>query len=167
MQRVPLTQGKAALVDDEDYERVAELSWHACRDPKNGTWYAKHTRFLGKNKWKTIQLHKFILGIEGPQRVDHRNGDGLDNQKSNLRLCTASLNGANSKIKAHTSPYKGVDFNSVAHGKKKWRAQILVNKKKIYLGRFATPEEAARAYDASAIIHFGAFARTNQQMGVL
>ena len=166
MKRVPLTQGQVALVDDEDYERVMEMSWHACRDSKNNVWYAKHTQSVGIKKWKTIQLHKFILRLTGKQRIDHKNGDGLDNQKENLRPCTPSLNGANRKVGVHSSPYKGVDFDSFS-GSKKWRSQIMVNQKKMFLGRFETPEQAARIYDEAAIRHYGDFARTNQQMGLL
>lgn len=167
MKRVPLTKGKFAIVDDEDYERVMTLKWHACMDPKNGVWYAKHTRLIGKKKWQTIQMHKFVLKESGRHHIDHRNRDGLDNQKSNLRSCkSASMNVANCTARAHTSPYKGVDFNSVAQGKK-WRAQIAINGKKVFLGRFDTPEKAAFAYDSSAAHFFGQFARTNQQMGLL
>ncbi len=166
MKRIPLTQGKFALVDDDDFERVAALAWHACKVPNKNLWYAKHTRLISKGKWQTVAMHRLILNESGRNQIDHRNQNGLDNRKANLRSCPQRKNQWNRTASAHTAPYKGVDFNSV-HPGNKWRAQIAVNGKKLYLGRFATPEEAALAYDLSAARFFGEFARTNQQMGLL
>ncbi len=91
--------------------------------------------------------------------ADHIDGDGLNNRRSNLRPASEAQNAAHArKGKNNTSGFKGVDQNG---GRSSWRARILVNGKSLYLGRFSTKEEAARAYDAAALVHFGEFAILN------
>jgi len=92
-------------------------------------------------------------------QTDHKNKDGLDNRKSNLRTCCKSQNMSNRKIQLNnTSGYKGVYWHKYA---RKWMASIKVNKKPIYLGLFVDPIEAALAYDKNAVEKFGEFADTN------
>ncbi len=167
MRRIPLTQGKFALVDDEDYERVSQFKWRYCpdyRNPKTIGKAVRTVRIVGKRT--TEHMSRFILRLKpGEPDADHRDGNGLDNRRNNLRVCkTPFQNGQNRTIQTHSTPYKGVHALKSANT---YQSHINVNGKRIYLGSFRTPEEAAYAYDLSAMHFFGEFARTNQQMGVL
>lgn len=156
--QVPLSQGKFALVDDEDFDRVSRLKWHISN---SGTRiYAKNVQWVN-GKSVGMYMHRFILGLKSPKiPVDHRNGDTLDNQKTNLRAATTSQNVANSSLRSvNRSGYKGVSFDK-AH-RRKWYASICVNGKTLCLGFYNTPVAAALAYDRAAIEHFGEFAKTN------
>jgi len=158
MKEIPLTQGKVALVDDDDYERVMQFKWYVFKT--GNRWYA------GSNSPglpMRILLHRFILGLKpNDPEVDHVNGNGLDCRKSNLRFATRSQNMAN-RLKpngSYSSIYKGVTWNKT---KQKWQAQIRADYKHISLGYFPLEQEenAARAYDKGAIKYFGEFAKTN------
>jgi len=116
------------------------------------TWYA--ARSEGKNQ---IHMHREIINAPADLQVDHINGNGLDNRRENLRLCTNAENARNRRLsKNNTTGYKGVDLDA-----NRYRAQIRVGQKFVYLGRFDDPIEAAKAYDAAAREHYGEFARTN------
>ena len=151
MKKIPLTQGKFAIVDDEDYPLLNRWSWFAHNE--RGYWYAVR---------KHVRMHRFILGAKKGQEVDHANGNGLDNRKSNIRICTISQNQANANLRQEqkTSQFKGVCWHKHS---RKWRAQIKVNGEKIHLGCFLNEIDAARAYDVVARHYFGEFARTNFQ----
>ncbi len=151
MKRIPLTRGLVALVDDEDYPRLAAFRWYANRRP-HGIFYA--TRMIEK---KIRYMHHDVIGKASGLHVDHLNGNALDNRKANLRFATPSQNSANRrKSAACTSRYKGVNKE-----KQKWQARIGVYGKRIFLGLFDHEEDAARAYDRAALLHFGPFARLN------
>lgn len=153
MKQIPLTQGKVALVDDEDLERVNQFKWCAHHD-KNGKWYA-----MGRVEGKVIYLHRLILSARKHEEVDHKNDDGLDCRRTNLRLCTSSENKYNrGKIRTNTSGYKGVTFDKRT---RRWMAQITLSRKHIFIGRFETAEAAAKAYDAVARGNHGDFAHLN------
>jgi len=94
--------------------------------------------------------------------VDHKDGNGLNNRKANLRLCTNSQNQANRNgtQRNNTSGFNGVTWSK--HDKK-WRAKIMLNKKRVHLGGYYTAAEAANAYDKAAIKLFGEFARVNRR----
>lgn len=104
---------------------------------------------------RTLAMH--ILLMPGARIRDHANGDRLDNRRSNLRACTASENGGNSAPTRGRGLFKGV--SPMATGG--FRARLMLNRHEVWLGRYDTAEEAARAYDRGALAHFGAFARTN------
>lgn len=149
--QINLSKGKVALVDAEDYERVSSLRWHAKK--KGKTWYAmrsvpKGSRYEnGEPKYKACYMHRLIMGAPEGIEVDHENGDGLDNRRSNLRLATKSQNQQNQPLLhgANTSGYRGVSKHSLCT---KWRAEIKCGL-------------AARAYDSKARELFGEYARLN------
>lgn len=149
MKKIPLTQGKFALVDDEDFDRVSKLKWHT--KPVYGGWYA--ATWVGRGE--RLLMHRFI--VPGVFRLDHKNKDGLDNQKENLRPATRSQYQANRrKLTLAESDFKGVSRN-----RSKWRAMIGVEGKRFHLGNFDDEISAAHAYDEAAIKSFGEFARLN------
>lgn len=155
MKEIPLTQGKVALVDDEDYEFLMQWKWRASR--YRNTFYAERTEKSGSKK-RTVRMHRAVLGINGPGiQGDHRDGNGLNNTINNLRKATHGGNQQNKKKQVNnTSGYKGV----VRH-KNGWQAQIGIEGKSIYLGRFSSLENAAIAYNIAALEYHGEFARLN------
>lgn len=152
---IKLTQGKVAIVDDEDYALVSQYKWWAHKI-RNIYYVQAHEP---KNN-KKIRMHRLIMGIADPKvGIDHINGNGLDNRKNNLRIATKSQNGMNQKPqKNRSSKFKGIYWNKNA---KKWQAQIKINKKNKYLGLFNIETEAAKSYDIAAKELFGEFARLN------
>jgi hypothetical protein len=155
---VPLTQGQVALIDEVDAEAVLVHRWAAHRIGK--TFYAA-ARARPDGGPEIIHLHTFLTGWP---LTDHRNGNGLDNRRANLREATKSQNAANRGLdRNNTSGFKGVYWNKA---ERKWQAHIQVDGKKRTLGRFPDPEDAARAYDAAALDAFGEFAWLNFPEGV-
>lgn len=159
MQKIPLTQGKFAFVDDEDYERLVYWKWFAYQAP-TGQWYARRNATSKDGKRCIVHMHRCVLGAhEFDPDVDHRDGDGLNNQKVNLRYTTRSGNAANISVRSDSkSGLKGVYWSKKAN---RWAAQITTNGKQIWLGYHDTADEAAVAFDRAAILHHGEFARTN------
>ena len=151
MKRIPLTQGKEALVDDEDFEWLSQWKWCAAKDKK--TFYAKR-----RAKGQTILMHRELIGAKPGEQVDHRDGNGLNNQDTNTRICTHRENNLNRRPNNNTSGFKGVSW---CKGRKKWVSQIKVLGYAFTLGRFLTREEAARAYDSAVRKYFGEFAHLN------
>lgn len=142
-----------AIVDDDIYETVSKFGWSL-----NSNGYAKRTIKI-KGKSKALLMHKSIMGYKGDLDIDHINGRRLDNQKANFRLCTRSQNLGNQKLSSkNTSGHKGVHFDKERN---KYQAYIKKNGRKIFLGRFNDPIEAAKAYNKKALELFGEFARLN------
>jgi len=143
MKEIPLTRGMVAFVDDEDFEDLIRFKW--CAYPEYNTWYAMHQRSVGeKGKKRQVpeKMHHRILAPKKGLYIDHIDGNGLNNQKSNLRLVTARENAQNVHI-PKSSIYPGVHWDKK---NKKWAAQIKINKKAFNLGRYRTETEAFDAY---------------------
>lgn len=150
-----LTQGKVAIVDDADFEWLNQWKWMY-----HYTGYAVRSTYDRLTKKKgNIRMHRTILSAPPDKDVDHIDGDGLNNQRHNLRLATPSQNLANHKRKKHnTSGYTGVSWDKK---RQKWRAYIGIDGKWKYLGRFDSKLAAAKAYDQAAVAYFGPFAKLN------
>ena len=160
MKEVSLTRGLVALVDDQDYERVSAFTWHANEKSKGAVYAARKQWHGDTHKYENIAMHRFILGVVGNYlEIDHINGNRLDNRRANLRPCTHKNNMANRRTNKDRA-YKGV-INVKRLSGKPWRAYITEHGKFVSLGYFASPQEAARAYDAAARRIFGAFAALN------
>jgi|HubBroStandDraft_2_1064218.scaffolds.fasta_scaffold26532_4 hypothetical protein len=155
MKELPLsTLGYVAFIDDEDYQRVAMFKWYALiarnKDNSIRTVYAANQDYL---------LHRFIMVVTDPEIVvDHKDHNGLNNLRCNLRVCTQTFNLGNMCKTRGTSMFKGVSWDKDA---RKWVANIVRNKRQKHLGYFVSEVDAARAYDAAAKDHFGEFALTN------
>jgi hypothetical protein len=150
MKEIKLTRGKVAIVDDDMFEILSKNKW--CYRPGRHTGYAQR-----RNGKTTLQMHRFIMGISDPRIwVDHKDGNGLNNQRSNLRIATASQNNSHltKKRKDNSSGFVGVSWNNQ---KKKWVAQLQISGKGKHLGYFDDPIEAAKAYDKKAVELFGEF----------
>jgi hypothetical protein len=158
MREIRCANGKIALVDDDDYDAVSRFSWTAKRArQRDERWYViRKGRGVFQNA--TIYLHRQILGVGDGVHVDHRDGDGLNNTRDNLRACTQSQNQASANCRKSASGYRGVTWDG---GKQRWCAMGYRDGVRVHLGRYVCPAEAARARDAFARQHFGDFARLN------
>jgi len=154
MKKIPLTQGKFALVDDDKYEELANYKWSTLKKGKR--FYA--VRNTPSPQRRLISMHRQIMNAKPGQEIDHKNQNGLDNRIKNIRFCSKAQNQQNGSGWGGSSEYKGVDYRKK---KQIWRARIVVNQKSISLGHFNSETDAAKAYDAAAVKYFGEFARTN------
>lgn len=160
MKKIKLTQGKFALVDDEDFVELNKFKWYTGKYYKNTCVYA----IRRDNKGKTILMHREIMQTPSGMVTDHIDHNGLNNQKNNLRSCSHAQNIRNSakRIKG-TSLYRGVSSRTV-NGHKYYRGRIYVDRKDIVKNFPYTPEGeimAAHFYNEQAKIHFGNFANIN------
>lgn len=162
--QIPLSQGLFALVDDEDFENVSQHKWYAQRFKNRDLIYASRNARDATGKHIIIRMHREVMGIKAgdPTQVDHKNrSKTLDNRKTNLRLGNHHNNSCNVRVKSNsTTGLKGVSpmpRNGSSSGK--WRARIRIGDgKRLFLGIFATPEEAKQAYDEAAVRLHGEFA---------
>ena len=170
MKKIELTRGQVALVDDEDYDKLNQYKWFATKKELKSrvNWYAdrqyrhaKQKNKKGHAKQMHESMHRVIMGAKKGQHTDHRDGNGLNNQRSNLRLCTHRENMWNQEWTASPDkPYKGV---KKYRSKKNpgWHALITYKGETILLGWFKSAETAAKCYDKLAIALFGEYARLN------
>jgi len=159
MREILLTKGRVALVDDEDFERVNQYKWRAVL--VNNKLYASGEYRKRDGSVGNRRMHRFILSLPAGRipLTDHRDGNGLNNQKSNIRVATSLQNNRNARKRSdNSSGFKGV---SLYKPYDKWRATIRVNGVKKHLGYFSNPKDAALAYDKAARKFFGDFALLN------
>jgi hypothetical protein len=168
MKQIPLSTGKVkgkrkyadkyvAIVDDEDYETVNKFYWSVCG--KHNIYYAKSSIYLPCGKQKTIRMHRLIMGVNDPKKlVDHIDHNGLNNQRSNLRIATHQENSKN------RTPYGSSKYLGVCWCKRsgRWLVQIKINKTtNKFLGYFNNEIDAAMVYDKYAKEIHGEFANLN------
>lgn len=156
MKKIKLTQGYYTKVDDEDYEWLNKYKWHVHILTHNLIYVYNNGFYFGLNH--RVSMHRLILGLTDSKiHTDHIDGDSLNNQRSNLRVCTRSQNMRNTKSSINSSSkYLGVTLN-----RNRWSAQICHNRKVYYLGRFKNEFRAAIERDKAAIILHGEFANLN------
>jgi hypothetical protein len=151
---IPLTHGFEAVVDLADYELVSSHRWHLT-NPDRRTRYAATNLKIG-DRYHLVRMHRMILGAPVGMAVDHIDGNGLNNRRINLRMCSQSQNMRNRRAYGR-SRFLGVALDTSSSLSKPWKTMIGYRS----LGRFATEEEAALAYDVAAIAEYGEFARPN------
>ena len=161
--RIPLTQGQYAIVDPDDYPRLAKYKWRICRTRGKNVTYAERSIRLPSGKYSRILMHRQLIDVPEGYVIDHINGTGQDNRRANLRLATIAQNAWNSKKRNPHSGYKGVWF---ARDKGLWRAAIWHNNKRVHLGYFNSPRQAANAYDEAAKKYHGEFACLNLSQNI-
>lgn len=151
MKKILLTQGKVALIDDRDFDRVQNFKW--CLQRNQDRCYA----VSGGRRQKRVYLHSLLL--PGVGKVDHKDGDGLNNLRDNLRPASSLENNRNSKKQKGTSSrFKGVSWNP---RNRSWKVSIRVEGLGVHLGYYEDENDAAHVYDYAAKIYFGEFARLN------
>jgi len=149
---IPLTQGRFAIVDAEDYDRLSEHKWHVMK--------CVRTEYAGSYQdGKYILMHRVLLNAPHHRIVDHRDGNGLNNRKHNLRLCTHQENLYNQRPRlGGTSRFRGVCWRKT---RRKYETKIQKNGKRYSLGYYHDETEAAVVYDIKAMELFGEFAYLN------
>jgi len=156
--RINLGEGRFAIVDQEDFYRLNNFQWGAKGEDQ--LIYAMRFVIEPNKKGKIVSMHREMMNAPKGLLVDHRNGDTLDNRRSNLRLATHSQNMSNrGKLKKNaTSQYIGIHIEKSSG---RWVVKTSHNNKSIWIGRFDDEIDAARAYDRAAIKYHGEFARLN------
>lgn len=155
MKQIPLTMGLFALIDDDDFDKINAHKWFARKS--SNTFYAATWTGDWRDR-KMLHMHHLVSGTpEKGYCIDHKDGNGLNNQKANHRLCTIAQNSKNRRSYG-TSRFLGVSYMKA---NKKWRSYIQVNGQNKYLGIFLSQHEAALAYNNAAIKYHGEFAKLN------
>ena len=154
MKTIQLTKGQVTIVDDKWFEQLNQYKWCALYIPRMDSYYAVRGGGHGR---KTILMHRIISNAKDGEKVDHKNRNTLYNLEENLRVCSNVQNLRNRGAQVNNmTGYKGVSPSL-----KKWQARIKFGNKQVYLGTFDTAEQAAIAYDNSAVENFGEFAGLN------
>lgn len=157
MKQIRASGGEIVFVDDEDYDFLNQWKWSTVKG-KNKI-YAKRNLPRGIGSRKAMYMHREVLHNPIGKSIDHIDGNGLNNQKSNLRVCTISQNSMNVPMRHNNiSGYKGVSWNTRAN---KYQASIKHDNRSRNLGYFTDPIDAAKAYDIAALKYFGEFAYLN------
>jgi hypothetical protein len=154
---IPLTQGKAAQIDSQDWPLVSRHTWHAKLE-NGGLWYAA-TSIREAGAKRTHKVHDLIMGVRPGEMADHVDGAAtLDNRRSNLRVCSNAENQQNTSPRGGSSQFKGVSWSA---RKKRWLVQFRCHGQYHFVGYFVDEGTAARAYDAAILPLAGEFARLN------
>lgn len=162
--KIKLTKGKYALVDKEDYEELNKLNWFL--GGSKGKLYAMRSKTINGKK-RSILMHRVIMGNPKGKMIDHKDGNTLNNQRANLRLCNDSQNAINRKMQSNNkSGYRGV-FYIAKNKSKPWVSAIGFQGKQIIGGTFTDKESAARKYNELALKYHGEFACLNPLTNLL
>ena len=138
---IPLSQGQYAIIDAEDYGKICCYKWYAAK--QGNYFYAATNEKQDNGKYKQLKMHRVLVNAPADKLVDHKNRNGLDNRKHNLRVCTAAENSRNRKVHAdNTTGHRGIYWNSRLN---KWMAQIRKMGKLHHLGVFSRKDDAIRA----------------------
>lgn len=157
---VPLTRGFQAVIDDDDLPLVEGISWQAMKGQRSRTVYAKGFTKGSQHTRKLVSMHRLIVGAQPGQLVDHIDMDGLNNQRSNLRIVDYVKNARHrSMLRNNSSGFRGVTF---VRGRERWVSRIGVGGTHVFLGYFKTKEEAALAYNEAALRLYGPDAQLNE-----
>lgn len=163
MIEIPLSKGYVAIVDDDCPPEILTQKWYA-QVRSTGNVYASRSVFGENGRHSTQWLHRVIVSAPAGFDVDHIDGNGLNNQHSNLRVCTRVQNSRNRALdRRSTSGLKGVYIRASG----RWQARIKTSGRFLSLGVFDSKLEAAKAYDEAALRLYGEFARTNASLGLL
>lgn len=156
---IPLSQGLSAFIDEEDADLILPFKWYAQQIGELA--YA-----VANNSGAIVQMHRVIMSPPPDRIVDHKNRNGLDNRRHNLRICSHAENLRNTKKRssAVSSRFKGVSRSRNGGG---WQAEIEQNGQRLFLGKFCSEIKAAEQYDRAARLMFGKFALTNKMLGLL
>lgn len=156
VREIELTQGEVALVDDEDYEEIAQHNW--CASYNGACFYAVRGQW-DSGKQTMIYMHRLIMNAPDGTEIDHINGDGLDNRRANLRFAAHRENGKNRRKQRGTSSrFLGVCWDKSTQ---KWLAYLMSDGKRLHLGRHQKEKDAAQAYNEAATKYHGEFASLN------
>jgi len=155
-------KGKFVIVDNENFNYLNQFRWHCDNGYAHRKEYIKDDGKFDKSKYRNIYMQSLVIECPKDKMIEHANRNGLDNRKSNLRIANWAQNMQNRKTKKSITGIKGVFFSKDHKRRKRWIASIAVSSKRIHLGRFLTPEEAALAYNQAAKQYFGEFAYLNQ-----
>ena len=163
MLQIPLTRGYTALVDDAWFPYLNQWKWHVhLPGRKLKKEYACRNEAGGK-----VYMHRVVSRVQMDLDVDHIDGNGLNNQESNLRAATRTQNNWNARKRDSSTPYIGVFYLDPSkpiyarYALNPYKASVQVKGKKIHVGYFTTADEAAKARDDAALEHFGPFAVFN------
>lgn len=158
-----LSQGQKTIINTSDYDKIKNIRWFAYRSRTAKTFYVIGNlprRDHPEGKQKGVKLHRFLFDLDDPKTtVDHKDGNGLNNIRENLRVCTQLQNSRNYPIPHNnTSGYKGVSWNKI---RKKWQAKISVCGVRKSMGYYDDPKDAAIAYNHGALEYHNEFANLN------
>jgi hypothetical protein len=154
--RIPLTQGKFAIVDPDDYHRLSKYKWQTDSERRRTSYARRMANLDGKRK--CVLMHREIIPVPDNMVVDHINHNGLDNRKANLRPATVAQNACNRRHTKDAKKFKGLVWDK---RRNKWHVRFGCNGKKIHVGYFDDQITAAHAYDQAAKKHHGQFAALN------
>ena len=147
-----------AIIDEQDFDRVNQYKWHSVDHDGTGKRYYASCK-LGKY---TLYMHRMVIGAQAGESVDHIDGNGLNNSRSNLRLATPSQNNMNQRVRNdNTSGHKGISW---CPDREKYQVYINIDRKRKSLGRYKTIEEAIYVRDQAAKSHYGEYARENSSL---